>query len=98
MPVGVLAGQPEVHDDSAEATTLGESIGGDDEAYEQVEASVTLDRLTSILDHRTREVLRLRFHDDLLQTEIAGRIGCSQIHVSRIIRSALETISEAQAA
>jgi RNA polymerase sigma-B factor len=79
--------------DPDEATTLGDSIGGDDEAYEQVESKATLDRLTSSLDHRAREVLRLRFDDDLLQSEIAGRVGCSQIHVSRIMRSAFEKLA-----
>ena len=34
-------------------------------------------------------MLRLRFHEDLTQTEIAQRIGCSQMHVSRIQRAAL---------
>ncbi len=34
-------------------------------------------------------MLRLRFREDLTQTEIARRIGCSQMHVSRIQRTAL---------
>ena len=41
------------------------------------------------LDERTREILRLRFEQDLIQFEIAERVGVSQMHVSRLIREAL---------
>ena len=53
---------------------------------------MTLERLTGILDDRAREILRLRFAEDLLQSEIAERVGCSQMHVSRILRSSLERL------
>jgi sulfide:quinone oxidoreductase len=39
-------------------------------------------------------VLRLRFRDDLTQAEIGERVGCSQMHVSRIIRLALARLEE----
>ena len=48
--------------------------------------------MTGILDERAREILRLRFQEDLLQSEIAEHVGCSQMHVSRIIRSSLERL------
>ena len=38
---------------------------------------------------REREVLRLRFEEDLTQTEISSRIGVSQMQISRIIRQSL---------
>jgi RNA polymerase sigma-B factor len=41
---------------------------------------------------RDRLVLKLRFEDDLTQAEIAERIGVSQMHVSRLIRRALERL------
>lgn len=41
------------------------------------------------LTAREREVLRLRFAEDLTQAEIGERVGVSQMHVSRIIRKAL---------
>jgi RNA polymerase sigma factor (sigma-70 family) len=47
---------------------------------------------TETLSHRDREVLRLRFHDDLLQREIAERVGVSQMQVSRILRDAVQTL------
>ena len=42
-----------------------------------------------------REVVYLRFFADLTQAEIAARLGVSQMHVSRILRGALETMRDA---
>ncbi len=76
------------------AATVGEKLGRDDEGYEQAEARATLERLTAILDERAREILRLRFQEDLLQSEIAARVGVSQVHVCRILRASLAAIAE----
>lgn len=46
------------------------------------------------LDDRERLILRLRFVDDMTQSQIADRIGHSQMHVSRILRRTLERIRE----
>ena len=43
---------------------------------------------------RDRMVLHLRFVEDLTQSQIAERIGVSQMHVSRLIRGALERVRE----
>jgi RNA polymerase sigma-B factor len=72
-----------------DAATLAERLGDEDPGFEAAEASATLDRLLNTLSERDQLVLRLRFRDDLTQTEIARRIGCSQMHVSRIQRAAL---------
>ena len=81
-----------VHDEENDSASAGDLLGADDAEFDRVEAGVTLERLTGILDERAREILRLRFRDDLLQSEIADRVGCSQMHVSRIIRSSLEKL------
>jgi RNA polymerase sigma-B factor len=81
-----------VHDEENDSASAGDLIGSDDEEFDRVEAGVTLERLTGILDDRAREILRLRFQEDLLQSEIAEVVGCSQMHVSRIIRSSLEKL------
>jgi RNA polymerase sigma-B factor len=44
------------------------------------------------LPERQRTVLTLRFFENLTQTEIAERIGCSQMHVSRLLAKALDTL------
>jgi RNA polymerase sigma-B factor len=74
---------------TGDTATLGERLGHDDPGFEAAETSATLDRLLNQLSERDQLVLRLRFREDLTQTEIARRIGCSQMHVSRIQRTAL---------
>ena len=81
-----------VHDEEDDSAAAGDLIGRHDAEFDRVEAGVTIERLTGILDDRAREILRLRFQEDLLQSEIAERVGCSQMHVSRIIRSSLEKL------
>ena len=73
--------------------TIGDLVGLDDAEYARTEARITIERLTSILDGRARDVLRMRFQDDLRQWEIAAAIGCSQMQVSRIIKTSLERLS-----
>ena len=81
-----------VHEEEGDSASAGELIGAEDPEFDRVEAGVTIERLTGILDERAQEILRLRFQEDLLQSEIAERVGCSQMHVSRIIRSSLERL------
>jgi len=81
-----------VHEEEGDSASAGELIGDDDPEFDRVEAGVTIERLTAVLDERAREILRLRFQEDLLQSEIAEQVGCSQMHVSRIIRSSLEKL------
>jgi RNA polymerase sigma-B factor len=78
-----------------ESDTLADTIGGEDPGYERVEQAVTAQLLMTRLDAREREILRLRFHEDLTQSEIGERVGCSQMHVSRLVRSAIAKLSEA---
>jgi RNA polymerase sigma-B factor len=66
--------------------------GGDDPGYAQVEVAVDLEQLLAGLSERERTVLRLRFHEDLLQREIAARMGISQMHVSRLITRAIAAL------
>ena len=76
-----------------DTATLADTMGNDDPGYERVEQSVTAELLMEQLDDREREVLRLRFHEDLTQSEIGERVGCSQMHVSRLVRGALAKLS-----
>lgn len=74
--------------------TLGEHVGFEDEGFDLVEHSAVLESLLRRLPRREREVLFLRFGRDLTQSEIAERIGCSQMQVSRILRRTLAQLSE----
>jgi RNA polymerase sigma-B factor len=69
--------------------TLGDTLSVDDDRFEHAEDRATLARLARRITPREREVLRLRFAEDLTQAEIGERIGRSQMQVSRIIRQAL---------
>lgn len=75
-------------------TPPAEWIGGEDENFELVEGRIALDAALPYLDERERLVLRLRFAEDMTQSQIAERIGHSQMHVSRILRRALVRIRE----
>ena len=72
-----------------EDSTLGDSIGIVDAELGRAEIRVLIDGALDVLTDRDREILRLRFEEDLTQTEISRRIGVSQMQVSRLIRQAL---------
>ena len=66
-----------------------DSIGEEDEGFERSEDRADLAPALSSLDPRDREILRMRFEEGLPQTQIAERVGLSQMHVSRLIRKSL---------
>jgi RNA polymerase sigma-B factor len=63
--------------------------------YAESDARILLSQLGADLDDRERELLRLRFHEDLSQREIGDRLGCSQMHVSRMLRTVVDRLSAA---
>ena len=67
-----------------------ESIGGEEDGYEISEDRALLEPGMRVLDARERMILQLRFYEGLTQSQIAQRVGISQMHVSRLIRRALE--------
>jgi RNA polymerase sigma-B factor len=77
-----------------DAETYGESLGVEDDRFELVDADVTVAEALRHLPERERRVLHLRFVEDLTQTEIAKRIGVSQMQVSRLLRRSLEQLRE----
>ena len=66
-----------------------DSIGEEDEGFERSEDRVALAPALVQLAPREREILRMRFEEGLPQTQIADRVGLSQMHVSRLIRKSL---------
>jgi RNA polymerase sigma-B factor len=75
-----------------------ESIGTEEHQYEVSEDRAVLAPGFRVLDERERKILHLRFFEGLTQSQIAQQIGISQMHVSRLIRRALEKIREEIAA
>jgi RNA polymerase sigma-B factor len=78
--------------DEGDGGTYAESIGVEDRGFELVEYGATIAPTLAALPPRDRIVLHLRFVEDLTQAEIADRVGVSQMHVSRLIRRALERL------
>ena len=69
--------------------TLGDALGIEEEGYGGAEDRATIAVLMRGITPREREILRLRFTEELTQAEIAAIVGVSQMQVSRIIRQAL---------
>lgn len=67
----------------------GWDVGACDEGFERAEDQDLLRRLLARLSGEERELLRLRFCEQLSQSDIAGRVGMSQMHVSRRLSSVL---------
>src|SRR5882757_6402384 len=71
-----------------------EWVGDEDKGFELIDDKLALEGVLPQLDERERLILRLRFVEDLTQSQIAEQIGHSQMHVSRILRRTLERIRE----
>jgi RNA polymerase sigma-B factor len=74
--------------------TYADSIGSEDERYELVEYGASIAPALQALTPRDRLILHLRFAEDLTQSQIAERIGVSQMQVSRLIRRSLARLRE----
>jgi RNA polymerase sigma-B factor len=82
-----------VRRDDEDSATLYELVPDHDDAVNRAEGTLSLQLLTSRLEPRDREILRLRFEEDLTQSDIAERVGLSQMHVSRLLREALDRLA-----
>jgi RNA polymerase sigma-B factor len=82
---------PPVGEDPDDATGA-EWVGRPDGNFDLVDDRLAMESVLPSLDEREREVLRLRFVEELPQTEIAKRIGCSQMHISRLLRRSLDKL------
>ncbi len=64
-------------------------LGGPDPAMELVEDFTTLAPMLDDLDDRERRILRMRFGHEMTQAQIGAELGCSQMHVSRLLSRTL---------
>jgi RNA polymerase sigma-B factor len=82
-------------DDDQDATRVVDTLGADDPGYRRALHTATLESMMSVLSDREREILRLRFVEDLTQSEIGDRMGLSQMHISRLMRRSVARLREA---
>jgi RNA polymerase sigma-B factor len=75
-----------------EGARLEDHLGSEDAALERVVERESLKPALARLPEREREILRLRFFGDHTQSEIADRLGYSQMHVSRLLAGVLEQL------
>lgn len=80
--------------DPGDALSLQDTLGAEDPDIERAEARAELDRLMSEISPRAREMLRMRFEEDMTQAEIGAAIGISQMQVSRILRQTIAKLRE----
>ena len=79
---------------AGEDRQMNDTFGHRDPGFSQVENAATIDVALQALTERDREVVRMRYDDELLQREIAEKIGVSQMQVSRILSGAVERMHE----
>lgn len=79
--------------DVAEDGHVPSALGSEDDALIGVLDHVLVERLMAILPEREREIVRLRYFEQMSQTAIAEVIGISQMHVSRLLRRSLDALN-----
>ncbi|MER5573419.1 RNA polymerase sigma factor SigF [Streptomyces massasporeus] len=75
-------------------TALADFIGADDRALELVEDFHALAPMIAALDERDRQIIHMRFAEELTQAQIGERLGVSQMHVSRLLSRCLARLRE----
>ena len=86
--------EPIGHDGADGSISLGDGLGEPDAGYDLVEFRHTMEPAFAQLPPRQQRILKLRFVDDLTQSEIAERCGVSQMHVSRLLRRSLDELAQ----
>ena len=84
--------QPVGSGDGQDARPVAEQIGDIDPELARVEMRDVLGRAMEHLTPRERSIMAMRFYEQMSQSEIARRLGISQMHVSRLQRAALEQL------
>jgi RNA polymerase sigma-B factor len=77
-----------------EAPAIADTLGDVDLNLDQIENRESLRPLLASLPERERQVLLLRFFESMTQTQIAERVGISQMHVSRLLAKSLARLRD----
>jgi RNA polymerase sigma-B factor len=85
------------HGGDDDELSLETRLGDEDDGFRAAEQRATIATLSRSLTAREREIVRLRFEEDLTQAEIGKLVGLSQMHVSRVLRLAVDKLRMAAA-
>ena len=80
--------------DDDDARAIADTLGDVDTGLDQIENRESLRPLLEALPERERTVLVLRFFESMTQTQIAERVGISQMHVSRLLSKSLARLRD----
>ena len=80
--------------DDDDARAIADTLGDADAGLDRIEDREALRPLLEALPERERTVLVLRFFDSMTQTQIAERVGISQMHVSRLLAKSLTRLRD----
>jgi RNA polymerase sigma-B factor len=80
--------------DDDDARAIADTLGDVDAGLDQIENRESLRPLLEALPERERTVLVLRFFESMTQTQIADRVGISQMHVSRLLSKSLARLRD----
>lgn len=78
-----------VAQDEEDRCELADTLGEEDDGFELADERQAIVASWAGLSDVEREVLGLRLVQQLTQREISQRIGCSQMHVSRLLRRSM---------
>ena len=84
--------QPRGSRDDDDAGSLLDSLGDSDLELGRAHDRAALHSVLDTLDERDRMIINLYYQDELTQAEIGHRLGDSQMHVSRLLRQAVERL------
>ena len=85
-------------EDGNDSLALGETVGRRDPDMEVVVEQAPLHEALAHLDERKQRILKRRFFEGYSQQEVADELGLSQMHISRLERSALQQLRESMSA
>ncbi|MET8763659.1 SigB/SigF/SigG family RNA polymerase sigma factor [Lentzea sp. NPDC004782] len=74
--------------------SLGSTIGEEDPEIAMIEQREALHPLLQKLPERERKIVIMRFFGNMTQTQIAQKVGISQMHVSRLLAKTLRQLRD----
>jgi RNA polymerase sigma-B factor len=75
-----------------ESITIADLVGTTDPDMDAAEDRIALGPMIARLPEREQQILTMRFYGNMTQSQIAEQVGVSQMHVSRLLKGALEQL------